>query len=137
MVVAGTEKAVLMVESEAKELLEDEMLGAVLFAHQEMQVAITAINELVAEAGKPKWDWQPAEENVALKEALAKDFEAKVGEAYRITDKMARQDALSPPRTRPSKQLADEESGAFDAEDVAKGPSPAREARRALACRQG
>ncbi|MDQ7735378.1 polyribonucleotide nucleotidyltransferase [Halomonas sp. SpR1] len=95
MVVAGTDKAVLMVESEAQELLEDEMLGAVLFGHQEMQVAISAINELVAEAGKPRWDWQPPEVNQALKAAMADAFEAKVGEAYRITDKMARQDALS------------------------------------------
>ncbi|EHJ93886.1 polyribonucleotide nucleotidyltransferase [Vreelandella boliviensis] len=95
MVVAGTDKAVLMVESEAQELLEDEMLGAVLFGHQEMQVAISAINELVAEAGKPRWEWQAAEENQALKAAMGDAFEAKVGEAYRITDKMARQDALS------------------------------------------
>jgi|TARA_B100000700_G_scaffold192133_1_gene211596 polyribonucleotide nucleotidyltransferase len=120
MVVAGTAKAVLMVESEAKELLEDEMLGAVLFAHQEMQVAIDAINELVAEAGKPKWDWQPAEENAALKEALAKDFEAKVGEAYRITDKMARQDALSAAKDTAIEALAGEEDGTFDADEVAK-----------------
>ncbi|WP_447927187.1 MULTISPECIES: polyribonucleotide nucleotidyltransferase [unclassified Vreelandella] len=95
MVVAGTEKAVLMVESEAQELLEDEMLGAVLFGHQEMQVAVSAINELVAEAGKPRWEWQAAEENAALKTAMAEGFEAKVGEAYRITDKMQRQDALA------------------------------------------
>lgn len=95
MVVAGTEKAVLMVESEAKELLEDEMLGAVLFGHQEMQVAIQAINELVADAGKPRWEWQPAAENVAVNTAVAQGFEAKIGDAYRITDKMQRQDALS------------------------------------------
>lgn len=95
MVVAGTEKAVLMVESEAKELLEDEMLGAVLFGHQEMQVAIQAINELVADAGKPRWEWQPAAENVAVNSAVAQGFEAQIGDAYRITDKMQRQDALS------------------------------------------
>ena len=96
------------------------MLGAVLFDHQGMQVAIDAINELVAEAGKPKWDWQPAEENAALKEALAKDFEAKVGEAYRITDKMARQDALSAAKDTAIEALAGEEEGTFDAEEVAK-----------------
>lgn len=118
MVVAGTEKAVLMVESEAKELLEDEMLGAVLFGHQEMQVAIQAINELVAEAGKPKWDWQPAAENTALKEAITAGFEAKVGEAYRITDKMARQDALSTAKAEAVEQLAGEEEGRFDADEV-------------------
>ncbi|MBT2774911.1 polyribonucleotide nucleotidyltransferase [Halomonas sp. ISL-60] len=109
MVVAGTEKAVLMVESEAKELLEDEMLGAVLFGHQEMQVAISAINELVAEAGKPRWEWQAAEENQALKAAMADAFEAKVGDAYRITDKMARQDALAELKAQAIEQLAADE----------------------------
>ncbi|MDI5983552.1 polyribonucleotide nucleotidyltransferase [Halomonas sp. M4R5S39] len=118
MVVAGTEKAVLMVESEAKELLEDEMLGAVLYGHQEMQVAIKAINELVAEAGKPKWDWQPSAENTALKDAVAQAFEARVGEAYRITDKMARQDALAGLKAEAVEQLAGEEEGKFDADDV-------------------
>ncbi|GEN25553.1 polyribonucleotide nucleotidyltransferase [Halomonas cupida] len=118
MVVAGTEKAVLMVESEADELLEDEMLGAVLYGHQEMQTAIKAINELVAEAGKPKWDWQPAVENTALKEALASGFESKVGEAYRITDKMQRQDALSALKAEAVEQLGGEEEGKFDAAEV-------------------
>ncbi|SHM14914.1 polyribonucleotide nucleotidyltransferase [Vreelandella subglaciescola] len=95
MVVAGTQNAVLMVESEARELLEDEMLGAVLYGHQEMQVAISAISELVAEAGKPRWEWQPVAANPTLAAAVAEAFEPKIGEAYRITDKMARQDALS------------------------------------------
>ncbi|WP_447045418.1 polyribonucleotide nucleotidyltransferase [Vreelandella sp. H-I2] len=109
MVVAGTEKAVLMVESEAKELLEDEMLGAVLFGHQEMQVAISAIKELTAEAGKPRWEWQAAEENQALKAAIADAFEAKVGDAYRITDKMQRQDALAELKDQAIQQLAADE----------------------------
>ncbi|RBI67081.1 polyribonucleotide nucleotidyltransferase [Vreelandella sulfidaeris] len=109
MVVAGTEKAVLMVESEAKELLEDEMLGAVLFGHQEMQVAISAIKELTAEAGKPRWEWQAAEENQALKAAIADAFEAKVGDAYRITDKMQRQDALAELKGQAIQQLAADE----------------------------
>ncbi|PWV73028.1 polyribonucleotide nucleotidyltransferase [Halomonas sp. A11-A] len=118
MVVAGTEKAVLMVESEAKELLEDEMLGAMLYGHMEMQVAIQAINELAAEAGKPKWEWQAPAENTELKAALASAFEAKVGEAYRITDKMARQDALSALKEQAVEQLAGEEEGKFDADEV-------------------
>nr|WP_300999909.1 polyribonucleotide nucleotidyltransferase [Halomonas sp.] len=118
MVVAGTEKAVLMVESEADELLEDEMLGAVLFGHQEMQVAISAINELVAEAGKPKWDWQPPAENTALKQAVVTAFEAKIGEAYRITDKMARQDALTALKEQAVEQLVGEEEGQFSADEV-------------------
>ncbi len=128
MVVAGTEKAVLMVESEAKELLEDEMLGAVLYGHQEMQVAIKAIEELSAEAGKPKWDWQPPAENTPLKEAIAQGFEAKVGEAYRVTDKMARQDALSALKAAAVEQLAGEEEGKFDADEV-KGAFAALEKR--------
>ena len=118
MVVAGTEKAVLMVESEAKELLEDEMLGAVLYGHMEMQVAIKAINELVAEAGKPKWEWQAPAENTELKAAVASAFEAKVGEAYRITDKMARQDALSALKEQAVAQLAGEDEGKFAVDDV-------------------
>ncbi|MBR2514073.1 MAG: polyribonucleotide nucleotidyltransferase [Halomonas sp.] len=122
MVVAGTDKAVLMVESEAKELLEDEMLGAVLFGHQEMQVAVTAIKELVAEAGKPRWDWQPAPENVALKTAMADAFETKVGDAYRITDKMERQDALSALKDEAIEQLVaaegEEAEGKFSKDDV-------------------
>ncbi|TDR50445.1 polyribonucleotide nucleotidyltransferase [Halomonas ventosae] len=118
MVVAGTEKAVLMVESEANELLEDEMLGAVLYAHQEMQVAIQAINELTAEAGKPRWEWQPAAENVALKGAMADAFEQKVGDAYRITDKMARQDALAALKDQAVEQFAGEEEGKYDADEV-------------------
>ncbi|MCH4812973.1 polyribonucleotide nucleotidyltransferase [Vreelandella neptunia] len=132
MVVAGTEKAVLMVESEAKELLEDEMLGAVLFGHQEMQVAISAINELVAEAGKPRWEWQAAEENQALKTAMADAFEAKVGDAYRITDKMQRQDALAELKGQAVDQLAADEgepvNDKFSKDDV-KGAFAALEKR--------
>src|SRR5690606_7006206 len=70
MVVAGTDAAVLMVESEAKELSEDLMLGAVLFAHQEMQTVISAIKEFQQAAGKPAWEWTPAVKNEALIEAV-------------------------------------------------------------------
>jgi polyribonucleotide nucleotidyltransferase len=59
-VVAGTERAVLMVESEAHQLSEDVMLGAVVFGHEQMQIAINAIHDLVREGGKPEWDWAPA-----------------------------------------------------------------------------
>ncbi len=91
MVVAGTESAVLMVESEAKELSEDEMLGAVLFAYQEMQVVIQAVRELAEEAGKPAWDWQPAPVDEALLQAIGDAVTEELGEAYRITDKLQRQ----------------------------------------------
>ena len=111
MVVAGTKSAVLMVESEAKELSEDEMLGAVLFAHQEMQVAIAAIEELKAEAGKPVWEWTPAEENESLKAALAEKFEAAVIEAYQVSDKMARYDRIGAIQAEAVEALVDEEAG--------------------------
>jgi polyribonucleotide nucleotidyltransferase len=90
MVVAGTAEAVLMVESEAQELSEDQMLGAVLFAHQEMQVVIKAIQELAADAGKPRWEMPAAAENVALAEKLREQFAHEIGEAYRITEKQSR-----------------------------------------------
>ena len=90
MVVAGTQDAVLMVESEAQELTEDQMLGAVLFAHEEFQVVINAIKELVAEAGKPTWDWQPKAENTPLLTALRSQFGADISEAYTITIKLDR-----------------------------------------------
>ncbi|RLQ20605.1 polyribonucleotide nucleotidyltransferase [Seongchinamella sediminis] len=90
MVVAGTADAVLMVESEAKELTEDQMLGAVLYAHQEMQTVIQAINELAAEAGKPKWDWQAPAVNEELLAAVEAQVKTDLGEAYRITEKADR-----------------------------------------------
>lgn len=111
MVVAGTKSAVLMVESEAKELSEDQMLGAVLFAHQEMQVAIDAINELKAEVGKPAWDWQPEAVNEELTAAVTNAFGAGVTEAYQVSDKMARYDALGALQDQAVAQFANEESG--------------------------
>ena len=111
MVVAGTQSAVLMVESEAKQLSEDQMLGAVLFAHQEMQVVISAINELKAEVGKPAWDWEPAPENVSLKDALVERFGAAVADAYKISDKMQRYESIGQIKQQAVEALADEENG--------------------------
>jgi len=116
MVVAGTEAAVLMVESEAKELTEDQMLGAVLFAHQEMQVVIKAINELKAEAGKEAWDWQPAEENTALVESVSEKFADSIAQAYKVTDKMERQNRLGELRDQAVEQFVSEEGP--DADEV-------------------
>ncbi|MGI9294184.1 MAG: polyribonucleotide nucleotidyltransferase, partial [Pseudomonadales bacterium] len=110
MVVAGTEDAVLMVESEAQELSEDQMLGAVLYAHQEMQIAIKAINELAADAGKPRWDWQPVAANEALLEQVKQSFAVQIGEAYRITQKQDRTDKLAELRDE-AKSLANDEQG--------------------------
>ena len=104
LVVAGTREAVLMVESEARYLSEEIMLGAVLFGHQQMQVAIDAINRLSAEAGKPRWDWQAAEPNVALKQAVAAQAESAFAAAYGIVVKQARVARLA--ETRQSVQAA-------------------------------
>ncbi|AHK19713.1 polyribonucleotide nucleotidyltransferase [Yersinia similis] len=90
LVVAGTAGAVLMVESEADILSEDQMLGAVVFGHEQQQVVIENINALVAEAGKPKWDWQAEPVNEALHARVAELAEARLGDAYRITEKQER-----------------------------------------------
>jgi len=90
MVVAGTEEAVLMVESEAHELSEDQMLGAVLFAHQEMQAVILAIQELASEAGKSRWEWSKPSIDEQLKSLIHEKVEVDLGEAYRITEKADR-----------------------------------------------
>jgi len=110
MVVAGTDSAVLMVESEAKELSEDLMLGAVLFAHQEMQVVINAINELKVEAGKPDWEWTPPEVNQSLTDAIAASFSEGINASYQISDKTQRQDSLSVLRDQAVDQFANEEA---------------------------
>jgi polyribonucleotide nucleotidyltransferase len=95
LVVAGTQDAVLMVESEADGLSEEVMLGAVMFGHEQLQAAITAINELAAEAGKPAWDWEAPEEDQELAAAVAAQAESGLTAAYQTTDKMERQSAVS------------------------------------------
>ena len=95
LVVAGTQDAVLMVESEARGLSEDVMLGAVMYGHEQMQTAIDTIRELAAEAGKPAWDWQPPEEDEELASAVEAQAAAGFTEAYQISDKMERQAAVA------------------------------------------
>jgi polyribonucleotide nucleotidyltransferase len=90
LVVAGTDKAVLMVESEAKILAEDVMLGAVMFGHQHMQAVIQLVSELKAEAGKPGWQWAPPADDDELTTFVAAEAEAELQEAYRITEKQVR-----------------------------------------------
>ncbi|MHB1949280.1 MAG: polyribonucleotide nucleotidyltransferase [Gammaproteobacteria bacterium] len=114
MVVAGTEKAVLMVESEAKELPEDVMLGAVMFAHREMQTAIQAIKELAQEAGKPAWDWEPPAANLNVEKRVADFCEAELVKAYQIRDKQERQDAIADLRERVIDQLLTDNAGKED-----------------------
>jgi polyribonucleotide nucleotidyltransferase len=95
LVVAGTAKAVLMVESEARELSEETMLGAVMFGHEQMQAAIHAINELVREAGVQPWAWEPPVEDTTLKHSLQTEFGSLIAEGYRIKEKGARQDRMA------------------------------------------
>jgi len=95
LVVAGTQPAVLMVESEAQILSEEVMLGAVVFGHEQMQIAIQNIRELAAQAGKPKWDWKPPAFEAPLAAAVAARAEASLSAAYRITEKTQRTARLS------------------------------------------
>jgi polyribonucleotide nucleotidyltransferase len=117
LVVAGTRDAVLMVESEADQLSEEVMLGAVLFGHEQMQAAIKAINELVAEAGKPKWDWQPSESAHELVSAIGA-YESEVVKAYGIADKHSRRDQLAIVRAQATEALAGGEQPKFDGAKV-------------------
>jgi len=118
MVVAGTKDAVLMVESEAKMLNEDQMLGAVLFAHDEMQVVIDAVAELKQEAGKPAWGWTAPEENTQLIDAVKAAVGGQVAEAYLISDKMARYGRLGELKAQAIEQFAGSEEGQASAKEV-------------------
>ena len=95
LVVAGTASAVLMVESEAKELSEDVMLGAVMFGHREMQKAINAINELTVEAGTKPFAWTAPAKNEAMISALTEAVGGQLAEAFQVRDKLQRRDAIS------------------------------------------
>jgi len=108
MVVAGTENAVLMVESEAKELSESVMLGAVMFAHREMQTVINIIKEMVTESGVTKWDWSPQTIKSDLQKRAHDFCKADVEKAYQIRDKQERQQAISDIRDRVVEQMLTE-----------------------------
>ncbi len=124
LVVAGTESAVLMVESEAKELAEEVMLGAVLFGHEQMQTVIKAIQELRAEVGAPAWDWAAPATDEALKEAVAQCCEGDIRDAYGIREKLARYGRLGEIRSAVVAKLTDSESGyTWSAEQVGKAIS--------------
>ncbi|MEE4172754.1 MAG: polyribonucleotide nucleotidyltransferase [Xanthomonadales bacterium] len=109
LVVAGTEKAVLMVESEADLLSEDVMLGAVTFGHEAMQVAIKAINELCAEVGVDKWDWAAPSVDEGLLAQVEGAAKEGLTQAYQIVDKLQRRDAVSAVKAAVIEQLADDE----------------------------
>ena len=118
LVVAGTEAAVLMVESEAQQLSEEVMLGAVVFGHTEMRKAIDAINDLVEEAGKPEWDWQPPAKDEALIARMKDLVGAKLEEAYSITSKQARSQRVKEISAEAVAALCTGEEGAPDANTV-------------------
>ncbi|MFN7205676.1 MAG: polyribonucleotide nucleotidyltransferase [Burkholderiales bacterium] len=94
LVVAGTEQAVLMVESEAKQLSEEIMLGAVVYGHEQMQAVINAIHDLVRDAGKPVWDWTPAAKNEALINRIKHFAEVALVDAYQIRQKQERSNRI-------------------------------------------
>ncbi len=115
LVVAGTEHAVLMVESEANELTEDEMLGAVLFGHQEMQVVVKAVNEFAAEVNTPAWQWEAPVENIGLIEKVQAAFGADVSDAYAITEKLSRYERLAEIKAKAVEELSSEDGDSADA----------------------
>ena len=118
LVVAATDKAVMMVESEAKELPEDVMLGSVVFGHEQMQAVINMINELVAEVGKEAWDWTPPEPNAALIEKVDALAAADVNAAYQIKSKGARSTKLDEIKARVFAELITEETSTVEANEI-------------------
>ena len=132
MVVAGTESAVLMVESEAKELTEDQMLGAVLYAHQEMQVVIRAINEFCEVVGVESWDWTPEPVNQSLMDAMVEASGQKLSEAYQISEKMKRQDAVAALKEEALAQFVSEEGPSRDEVSEIFGKIEKKTVRRAI-----
>jgi polyribonucleotide nucleotidyltransferase len=119
LVVAGTENAVLMVESEADVLSESVMLGAVMFGHEQMQAAINAVRELAAEAGKPAWEWQGPVENPELGEAVTGQAEADLSAAYSISEKQERYARVGEIKAATLAALTGDENAAWSADEVA------------------
>jgi len=118
LVVAGTSEAVLMVESEASVLPEDVMLGAVMFGHEQMQVAINAIKELAAEVGKPAWDWQAPAVDEELDAAVAAASTSGLSDAYRITDKVDRQASVGDTKSAARESLAGGDDARWSEDEV-------------------
>ncbi len=118
LVVAGTESAVLMVESEADQLTEEQMLGAVVFGHEGGRAAITAIKELTAKVGVSPWDWSAEDNDNSLLEKVAAAVGADITAAYQIPDKAARQQAMSAAREKATSTLLGEASDDAEAERV-------------------
>ena len=118
LVVAGTENAVLMVESEANMLSEEVMLGSVVYGHEQLQVVINAIKEFAEEVGNPSWNWQAPETNEALIDQVKSQFGDTIAEAYTIANKLERQDKLSEIRGSIVEALATDEEDSPSEGDV-------------------
>jgi polyribonucleotide nucleotidyltransferase len=118
LMVAGTKDAVLMVESEAKELSEEVMLGAVMFGHEQMQVAIDAIGEFASEVGNERWEWSAAEKDEALAKQVADICEADLKDAFSTADKMDRQDKVAAAKEKLMAALVTDADDSADASDV-------------------
>jgi len=118
LVVAGTQPAVLMVESEAQVLSEEVMLGAVVFGHEQMQIAIRTIRELAAAAGKPRWDWKAPAFEALLAEAVAARTEGALSAAYRITEKTQRTARLAEIKKDVTSALSSVESAQWKPDSI-------------------
>ncbi|MEQ9478993.1 MAG: polyribonucleotide nucleotidyltransferase [Algiphilus sp.] len=118
LVVAGTNEAVLMVESEAQQLSEEIMLGAVLFGHEQMQAAINAINELTEKAGQPRWEWTPPADAGVVLEAVRAEAGDRMAQAFAITDKLERRDRVAEVKTAVKEALCSGDNARYDEQRV-------------------
>ena len=118
MVIAGSDAAVIMVESEAKELTEDQMLGGILFAHQEMQVAIEAIKEMASDIGKPDFEYQPKVLSSEVIDLVEKNCASAISEAYEIQVKQERVQSLSSIKESLLEEHATDAEGAPSSADL-------------------
>ena len=120
LVVAGTSEAVLMVESEANILSEDIMLKAVIFGHEQMQLAISAINDLAQEASKPKIEWSPPEEDNELSDAMMQSCIESIKAAYLIKNKQERREKMSSIKDQSIQELLDKHQDKWSSDDLGK-----------------
>jgi len=118
LVVAGTESSVLMVESQARELSEEVMLGAVMFGHEQQQVVIENIKALVAEVGNPAWDWQPEAKDQSLQDAVESRATEQVAEIYHLVDKLERRDRLSALKKSVCEELCSSDNPQWSGQEI-------------------
>ena len=118
LVVAGTKDGVMMVESEADCLSEDVMLGSVVFGHEQMQVVVNAINELVKECGKPRWDWKQSAATAELEAAVSAAAHGSLSDAYRIIEKQARYTRVGEIKKGVIEQLSAGDAPKFTADQI-------------------